>query len=159
MFNIFYFLFLCRVSLPENKISSTWNFSNEQKVLSVQTTNITLKSPISLTQEILPLDRVEARSALFSELHSYWTLPIQQHSIIAGLSVNKGIKGDGTNDVINILATKPLKIFSMSQEDTVQATLLNKLIDYDYRHRFTMTTGNDQNVLVYEETVSSFYIK
>ena len=150
------------MSLPDSKISAIWNFSSKQDVLRVQEKHIKLKSPISLEQKILPLDRVEARSTLFTELQSYWTVPISDTAVVAGLSVNLGTKGDGTDDVINVLVTNPLKIFSIIQEsDRIQETALHGLINSTggNRLRFTMVTDSNQNVLVYEETVSNFYIK
>lgn len=143
------------MSLPESKISAIWNFSSKQNVLRVQEKYIKLKSPISLEQKILPLDRVEARSTLFTELQSYWTVPISDTAAVAGLSVNGGTKGDGTDDVINVLVTNPLKIFSIIQEsDRIQETALHGLINSTRgnRLRFTMATDSNQNVLVYEET-------
>ncbi|KAF3429906.1 hypothetical protein E2986_02885 [Frieseomelitta varia] len=143
------------MSLPESKISAIWNFSSKQDVLRVQEKYIKLKSPISLEQKILPLDRVEARSTLFTELQSYWTVPISDTAVVAGLSVNLGTKGDGTDDVINVLVTNPLKIFSIIQEsDRIQETALHGLINSTggNRLRFTMVTDSNQNVLVYEET-------
>ncbi|XP_026673539.1 von Willebrand factor A domain-containing protein 8 isoform X2 [Ceratina calcarata] len=144
-----------QISLPGNKISATWNFSNKQEVLHVQEKYVKFKSPMNLKQKILPLDRVEARSALFTEMQSYWTIPIGNVGIIAGLSVIKGTKGDGTDDKINILTMNPLKIFSMNQEsDTIQETFLPNLVNYEpgYKPRFTMAIAKDKNILVHEET-------
>lgn len=110
-------------------------------------------------QKFLPLDRIEARSALFTELQSYWTVPLNNISVVAGLAITKGIKNDGTDDIINVLTTNPLKIFSINQEsDKIQETLLHGLINYEEsnRLRFTMATDNNQNILVYEEIVSIF---
>lgn len=110
-------------------------------------------------QKFLPLDRIEARSALFTELQSYWTVPLNNISVVAGLAITKGTKNDGTDDIINVLTTNPLKIFSINQEsDKIQETLLHGLINYEEsnRLRFTMATDNNQNILVYEEIVSIF---
>ncbi|XP_076766995.1 von Willebrand factor A domain-containing protein c12.2 [Xylocopa sonorina] len=146
------------ISLPRNKISATWNFSNNQE-LRVQEKYIKLQSPMNLAQKALPLDRVEARSVLFTELQSYWTVPISKVAVVAGLSVIKGTRGDGTDDKINILTMNPLKIFSMSQEsDTIQETLLPDLINFDRYHnnipQFTITADKDENVLLHEETTN-----
>ncbi|KOC69518.1 Uncharacterized protein KIAA0564 [Habropoda laboriosa] len=142
------------ISLPENRVSTTWNFSSKQEVLSVQEKYVKFKSPINLTQKALPLDRVEARSALFTELQSYWTVPISNVAVVGGLSVIKGTKGDGTDDTINILAMNPLKIFSMNQEsDMIEETSLPSIMNYERgRPSFTMATDKDQNVLVHEES-------
>ncbi|CAL7944841.1 unnamed protein product [Xylocopa violacea] len=146
------------ISLPENKISATWNFSNKQE-LRVQEKYIKLKSPMNLAQKTLPLDRVEARSTLFTELQSYWTVPIDKVAVVAGLSVIKGTRDDGTDDKINILTMNPLKIFSMTQEsDMIQETLLPDLINYERYYsnvpQFTITADKDQNLLLHEETTN-----
>lgn len=114
-------------------------------------------------QKFLPLDRIEARSALFTELQSYWTIPLNNVnnniSVVAGLAITKGTKNDGTDDIINVLTMNPLKIFSINQEsDKIQETLLYGLINYEESNslRFTMATDNNQNILVYEEIVSIF---
>lgn len=110
-------------------------------------------------QKFLPLDRIEARSALFTELQSYWTVPLNNISVVVGLAITKGIKNDGTDDIINVLATNPLKIFSINQEsDKIQETLLYGLINYEESNslQFTMATDNNQNILVHEEIVSTF---
>lgn len=131
-------------------------------MLRVQEKYIKLKPPISLTQKMLRLDRVEARSALFTELQSYWTVPISDVGVVAALSVVKGTTGNGTDDRINILAINPLKIFSMTQEsDTIHETLLPNLINYEpgQRPSFSMATDKDQNILVHEGIVSRSYVK
>lgn len=156
------FHFHCRISLPGKKISVTWNVSNKQQGLPVQERYVKLKSPISLKQNVLPLDRVEARSALFTELQSYWTIPINETGVVAALSVLKGARGDGTDDKIHILTTNPLKIFSMSQEsDTIQETVIHGLISPERGNKplYTMATDKDGNVLVHEESVSSSHMK
>ena len=143
------------IYLPGKKISITWNVSNKQQVLPVQERYVKLKSPISLKQNVLPLDRVEARSALFTELQSYWTIPINETGVVAALSVLKGARGDGTDDKIHILTTNPLKIFSMSQEsDTIQETAIHGLISPERGNKplYTIVTDKDGNVLVHEES-------
>lgn len=151
--------FLCRISLPSNKICATWNVSSQQQVLRVQEKYIKLKSSIKLRQNTLPLDLVEARSALFTELQSYWTVPLGNSGVVAALTIVKGTRDDGKDDKINILAENPLKIFTMSLEsDTIQETLLPSLISYDRHNKpfYTMASDNNQNVLIHEEIVSRF---
>ncbi|XP_076231251.1 von Willebrand factor A domain-containing protein c12.2 [Calliopsis andreniformis] len=138
------------ISLPNNKISATWSISNQQQVLPVQERYIKLKSPIKLTQTTLPLDRVEARSALFTELQSYWTVPVNESGVVAALSV-----ATCHNDKIHILTTNPMKILSIEQEsDKIQETVIHGLISPEMgnKPRFSMTTDKEGNVLVHEET-------
>lgn len=106
-----------------------------------------------MTQNTLRLDRIEARSALFTELQGYWTVPISESGVVAGLSVAMN-----RNDKIHVLAGNPLKIFSMTQaSDTIQETVIQGLLTPERGNRplYTMATDREGNVLVHEETVSS----
>nr|XP_031838808.1 von Willebrand factor A domain-containing protein 8 isoform X2 [Nomia melanderi] len=141
------------ISFPENKTRIVWDLLNEQTPLSVQGRYIKFKSPVYLRQNSLPVDCVEARLTLFSELQKYWNIPINDNSGIAGLTVAKGVKGDGTDDTIHILALNPLRIFSINQEsDEVLETEIQGLINAVSKSRqvFNLTTDNEQNVLVHE---------
>ncbi|XP_012146606.2 von Willebrand factor A domain-containing protein c12.2 isoform X1 [Megachile rotundata] len=149
------------IPLPSNKVCSAWNVSNQQQVLSVQEKYIRLKSPITLRQKTLPLDRVEARSALFTELQSYWTVPLSNAGVVAALTTVKGTRGDGKDDKINILTEYPLKIFTMSLEsDTMQETFLPSLITYERNSRplYTMASDNDHNILVHEGNTNALLL-
>ncbi|XP_076294765.1 von Willebrand factor A domain-containing protein c12.2 isoform X2 [Lasioglossum baleicum] len=141
------------ISFPENKTCIIWDTLEKQEALPVQERYIKFKSPVRLNQNDLPLDCVEARSSLFSELQRYWTIPIGEASGIAGLAVAKGSKGDGTDDKIHILALNPLRILSMHQEsDKIQETVIHGLMNIDsHRPVYNITVDNDQNVLVHEE--------
>ncbi|XP_033322690.2 von Willebrand factor A domain-containing protein c12.2 [Megalopta genalis] len=145
------------ISFPENKTRIIWETLGKPELLLVQERYIKLRSPVRLRQTDLPLDCIEARSNLFSELQRYWTIPIGDTSGIAGLTVAKGSKGDGTDDNIHILVSNPLRIFSMHQEsDMVQETMIQGLINMDSaRPVYNVTTDNDQNVLVHEENSNS----
>ncbi|XP_015436768.1 PREDICTED: von Willebrand factor A domain-containing protein 8 [Dufourea novaeangliae] len=145
------------ISFPEHKISIIWDILKKENILPVQERYIKFRSPIRLTQNNLPLDRVDARSTLFSELQSYWTIPISDYGMVAGLTVAKGAKGDGTDDTIHILASNPLRIFSINQEsDRIKETVIQNVISADNRSIFKMATDNEQNVLVHEELSNSF---
>ncbi|XP_053996012.1 von Willebrand factor A domain-containing protein 8 isoform X1 [Hylaeus anthracinus] len=143
------------ISLPTEKVCALWNISNERTVLHVQERYIKLKSPTSLKQNVLPLDRVEARSALFTELQNYWNVPVDENGVVASLTVAKGANANGTDDSIHILTTNPLKIYTMSlNSDTIRETVIHGLVNPERGSRpmFAISTDNNQNVLVHEET-------
>lgn len=48
------------------------------------------KKAISVPNEIFNIDRVEARSKFFSEMQSYWNIPLNETTIISDLAVTKG---------------------------------------------------------------------
>jgi hypothetical protein len=58
--------------------------------LAVEERFLKMKDPQILRQYRHPLDRVEARAAVFSEMQSYWSIPMKETAIVAGLTVSKG---------------------------------------------------------------------
>jgi predicted TIM-barrel fold metal-dependent hydrolase len=49
-----------------------------------------MNAPQILKQYHHRLDRVEARAAVFTEMQSYWSIPIKETAVVAGLAVSKG---------------------------------------------------------------------
>lgn len=137
------------------KICGSWNVSSTFQNIPVQERYVKLKSPIFPAQNDRTLDRVEARSAWFTELQSYWTIPISENSAVTALAVsNAGDKGD---DRIHVLTTNPLSIFSMTLEsERVRETSLQGLISPVRGNEpfYNVAIDNFGNVLVHEETVS-----
>jgi hypothetical protein len=58
--------------------------------LSVEERFLKMNAPQILRQYHHHLDRVEARAAVFTELQSYWSIPIKETGVVAGLVVSKG---------------------------------------------------------------------
>ncbi|RLU26772.1 hypothetical protein DMN91_000569 [Ooceraea biroi] len=145
--------------LPEMKICGSWNVLNTfQSILPVLERNVKIKPPTFPAQNDRTLDRVEARSAWFTELQSYWTLPISENSSVTALAVAKGSKGDGTDDRIHVLTTNPLSVFSMTPEsEQVRETSLQGLISPIRGNMplYGLAVDNLGNVLVHEETSNS----
>lgn len=147
-----------RISLPEMKICGSWNVSNTSQTVPVQQRNIKLKSPTFPTQNDRTLDCVEARSSWFTELQSYWTLPVSENATVTALTVANGSKRDGTDDHIHVLTTNPLSVFSMTPEsEQVRETLLQGLISPTRGNipLYNIAVDNLGNVVVHEETVSN----
>lgn len=155
-------LFHCRISLPEMKICGSWNVLSTFQSIPVQERYVKLKPSVFPAQHDRTLDRVEARSAWFTELQSYWTLPISENSTVTALAVANGRKGDGTDDRIHVLTSNPLSIFSMTPEsEQIRETSLQGLIS-PVRGKmpfYNVASDNNGDVLVHEETVSSILIK
>lgn len=157
-FSVPFSFFHCRIPLPEIKICGSWNVLNTCRNVSVQERNIKLKSPMFPTQNTRILDRVEARSAWFTELQSYWALPIGENSTVTALTVANGNKGDGMDDRIHVLTANPLSVFSMTLEsENVLETSLQGLISPNRGNMpfYSIAADNLGNVLVHEETVSN----
>ncbi|KAG7197989.1 hypothetical protein KM043_016215 [Ampulex compressa] len=149
------------ISLPEIKVCGSWNISDKSQTLPVQERYFKFKSPSVLTRHNRPLDRIEARSALFTELQHYWTVPISESGTVAALSVARGTENDGTDDKIHILTTNPLSIHSMHpKSDVVQETIIQGLIKPERGNKphYTLAVDNDQNILAHEETSNSLLL-
>ena len=78
--------------LPPAQLAGGWAVKHFRQPiqLSVEERFLKMKDPRVLRQYHHPLDRVEARAATFSELQSYWSVPIQETAVVAGLTVTKG---------------------------------------------------------------------
>lgn len=117
-----------------------------------------LKSPIFPKQNDRTLDRIEARSAWFTELQSYWTVPIGENSTVTALTVANGRKEDGTDDWIHILTTNPLSIFSTTLEsEQIREISIQGLISSARGNMpfYNIAVDNTGNILIHEETVSN----
>lgn len=130
------------------KFAGSWSVINQPKTVPVQERFMKLKAPSFPVRRSHVLDRVEARSAWFTELQSYWSVPISDTGTVAALAVSE--------DTIHVLTTNPLSIFSMTKEsEKTEEISIQGLIAAarGNRPQFTMTTDNSGNVLVHEETV------
>lgn len=142
------------------KICGSWNISNTFQNIPAQERYVKLKLPTFPSQNNRTLDRVEARSAWFTELQSYWTIPISENSTVTALAVANGSKGDGTDDRIHVLTTNPLSIFSMTLEsEQIRETSLQGLISPARGNMpfYNVAIDNLGDVLVHEETVSNTF--
>lgn len=81
-----------RLPLPVVQLAGEWTVmhSLQPVQLAVEERFLKMKAPQILRQYHHPLDRIDARSAVFSEMQSYWSIPIKETSIVAGLTVSKG---------------------------------------------------------------------
>lgn len=58
--------------------------------LAVEERFLKMKEAHILRQNHHPLDKIEARAAVFSEMQSYWSIPVKETAIVVGLAVSKG---------------------------------------------------------------------
>ncbi|KAK2575217.1 hypothetical protein KPH14_002679 [Odynerus spinipes] len=141
------------ISLPDIKICGSWNVLNAFKTLPVQERYIKLKALSYPVRSSHVLDRVEARSAWFTELQSYWTIPLSESALVLSLTVTKGVKGDGTDDKVHVLTANPLSLFTMSVEsETIDEIRIHGLIRPERTHKpsYTIASDNIGNVFVHE---------
>lgn len=82
---------LGRLPLPSLKHIAQWHVIQSQtSTLEVVGRLLKAKKPIAVPNEIFNIDRVEARSKFFSEMQSYWNIPLNETTIISDLAVTKG---------------------------------------------------------------------
>ncbi|XP_012262209.2 von Willebrand factor A domain-containing protein 8 [Athalia rosae] len=149
------------ISLRDIKFAGSWSVVNRPEILGVQERFVKLKVPSFPIRRQHLLDRTEARSGWFTELQSYWTIPMSDTGTVAGLAVSPGSKNDSSDDVIHALTTNPLSIFSMSLEsEEIDEISIQGLIApaRGNRPRFTMTTDRSRNILLHEETSNSLLL-
>lgn len=146
-----------RFPLPELKLSSSWNVGNTSQNLSVQEKFIKYKQLPLPKQNTTKLDKIVARSNWFSELDSYWYLPLSDNSVVTALSVRHGLKQDGTDDRIDVLSANPLCLHSYSlNSDKLKEIYLQGLISpiSSNKPRYNLAHDKNDNVIVHEESVS-----
>ncbi|XP_011645711.1 von Willebrand factor A domain-containing protein 8 [Pogonomyrmex barbatus] len=149
------------IPLPEMKICGSWNVLSAFQNIPVQERYVKLKPPTFPVQNDRTLDRVEARSAWFTELQTYWTIPISENSTVTALAVAKGNKGDGTDDRIHVLTSNPLSIFSMTPEsEQIRETSLQGLISPVRGNMplYNIAVDNLGDVIIHEETSNSVLV-
>ncbi|XP_011166750.2 von Willebrand factor A domain-containing protein 8 isoform X1 [Solenopsis invicta] len=149
------------IPLPEMKVCGSWNVSSTFQNIPVQERYVKLKPPTFPAQYDRTLDRVEARSAWFTELQSYWTIPISENSTVTALAVANGNKGDGTDDRIHVLTSNPLSLFSMTPDsEQIRETSLQGLISPVRGNMpfYNVAVDNLGDVLVHEQTSNSVLV-
>lgn len=115
-----------------------------------------LRAPHYPARENRAIDRVEARSAWFTELQSYWTVPISDSGSVGAITVSKGEKEDGTDDKIHVLTTNPTSVFTMTAESEEADEISLQALMSPRRGavpRYTMAPDNFGNLLIHEGTV------
>nr|CAD7437743.1 unnamed protein product [Timema bartmani] len=108
------------------------------------------------------LDRVEARATSFSEMQSYWSVPFHENSIIAGLTVSKSGTNNPLEDVIHVLTSNPLTLYSMMPSgDGVQELFVQIMFSRQRGARPQCTLaplGNTTTLLLHEETSNTLLL-
>ncbi|KAK0097221.1 hypothetical protein PV326_002877 [Microctonus aethiopoides] len=146
-------------SLPELKYGGSWNVSQNKVTIPVQERLVKLKSPTYLERKIDRLDRVEARSAWFTEVQSYWSIPCSESGYVGAIAVTKGTKNDGSDDKIHALTTNPTSISTMTSiSDNVDQISIECLLSPSKTRRpeYTIAPDNLGNLWVYEEKSNTF---
>lgn len=77
--------------LPPLKQVAQWLvIQTETTSLGVEERFLKTKRAAPLHHETFTIDRVEARSSFFSEMQSYWSMPMNEMTIVSALAVTKG---------------------------------------------------------------------
>lgn len=141
-------------------LSSIWNVQSSRQTIPIQERFFKFKTISSPPQRTVQLDKIEARSAWFTELESYWTLPISENSTVAAISVSPGLSGSGNDDKIHVLTVNPLCLYNVSiDSEKLQEINIQGLIAplRGNKPHFSLAVDRNKNVLIHEETVSNLY--
>jgi len=78
--------------MPKLVKYGAWNAGELPKgeKLEVSLKNLKIGTPKEVTSSLMQVDHIEARSAMFTELQSFWHLPLPQNSIVHKMTVTKG---------------------------------------------------------------------
>lgn len=131
--------------------------TNNHRTIPVQERFIKNKLVSKPEERLHVLDKVEARSAWFTELQSYWTIPMGDTGVVSALAVTKGINENGVDDKIHVLTANPLSVFSMKRDsEHIQEISLQGLISPKRGNKplFSIAPDRNGNLLVHEATVS-----
>ncbi|KAK7868613.1 hypothetical protein R5R35_008422 [Gryllus longicercus] len=146
--------------LPPLQQAGEWKVTHPSPptILPVEERFLRTKTPITLRKYQHPLDLTEARGSVFSEMQSYWVVPVGETGIVAGLAVSKSFENDPLKDWIHVMATNPMKLFSMqsSGKDIHELSLQGLLHPVrGSRPRFKMCpikTDDSSILLIHEES-------
>lgn len=145
-----------RISLPEFELQNTWSFQNSFKTILTREKCLISKPLMLLERQTMSLHKINTRSSLFSELQSYWQLPIHEMTTVVALSVSPGLPMT-FDDTIRILTANPLCLWEM----TLESQMLHKfcldglMIPYNNQlSSYKLTTDRAGQVIIYEETVN-----
>ncbi|XP_044016608.1 von Willebrand factor A domain-containing protein 8 isoform X2 [Aphidius gifuensis] len=145
-------------SLPDLQYGGTWNISKNKKTLSVHEKMIKLKSLVNLDKKTLILDRVETRSAWFTEMQAYCSIPMSENQYVATMAVTKGTKDNRNIDKVHVLTVNPMCVSTItSNSDKIDQISLKNLMNTSRSNRpkFSMFPYQSGNVLIHEEISNS----
>ncbi|XP_066993811.2 von Willebrand factor A domain-containing protein 8 [Anabrus simplex] len=153
------------IPLPAVQLAAEWTIIHPSPSvqLAVEERFLKTKPPVALRRQQLPLDRVEARAAIFSEMQSYWTIPMPESSIVVALAAGKSIENDQLKDWIHVLTSNPLRLYTMQPYgDKIQELSLQGLISplRGSHPCFTLAplVSNGSSLLVHEETSNTLLL-
>ncbi|GFG34443.1 hypothetical protein Cfor_05032 [Coptotermes formosanus] len=147
------------LSLPPMQLAGTWTVMGllHPTQLAVEERFLRMDAPQILRQYHHHLDRVEARAAVFTEMQSYWSIPIKESGVVGGLVVSK--LSDLLDDLVHVLATNPLTLYTMKPSgEFIQELSLQGLVTpvRGTRPHFTLSPLYDGDcLLIHEETSNS----
>ncbi|XP_021936474.1 von Willebrand factor A domain-containing protein 8 isoform X2 [Zootermopsis nevadensis] len=144
--------------LPLVQLAGGWTIMHSlpPTQLAVEERFLKMKEAHILKQNNHPLDKVEARAAVFSEMQSYWSIPIKETAFVVGLAVSKGTGTDLLEDWIHVLTMNPLTLYTMKPSGAIiQELSLQGLITpvRGARPYFVLSPlDNGDRMLIHEET-------
>lgn len=145
--------------MPKLVKYGSWTTGKQNEAEQIEIKSVKFGTERNINSTSNTIDHVQARSAFFTELQSYWQLPLPLHSIVHKLAVSKGEKP--SEDLIHVLTLNPIRLYSVrAGSKDVQISQLEVVLPrlpYGIRPQFSMKVldGDFQGCLaIHEENVS-----
>jgi len=122
--------------LPNRRILGHWEVDHRRQSsigklqrLEVSTRGVSLASQEDLRLFEGPLDRVEARGAGFSEMHSYFQLPFHDTAVASDACVTKDRHARQLYDTVHVCSSNPAWLYTFNPaEEEFKRLSLNHLL-------------------------------
>ncbi|XP_063429829.1 von Willebrand factor A domain-containing protein 8-like [Mytilus trossulus] len=132
--------------------------------LPMETTNVSMRGPIEIAIQKFKLEKEESRSTTFSEQEAFWSLPMNETTVISDIAVTKAenrSQGKGSSDIIHIATANPVGLFTLNPR-TSEAGFIDMYdlfpgVAGSYRPRVKLAPlaePLDDNLLVHEEVAN-----
>lgn len=130
----------------------------------METTNVSMRGPIEIAIQKFKLEKEESRSTTFSEQEAFWSLPMNETTVISDIAVTKAenrSQGKGSSDIIHIATANPVGLFTLNPR-TSEAGFIDMYdlfpgVAGSYRPRVKLAPlaePLDDNLLVHEEVAN-----
>ncbi|KAK7080894.1 von Willebrand factor A domain-containing protein 8 [Halocaridina rubra] len=157
-----------KLPLPEPKLAATWQVVRQRlgsktalMQLPVELSQLTYKNSLQLQVYHHTVDVSEARSAVFSEQHSYWPLPLRDTALITDIAVTPGGTQDPLDDCVHIATIAPSAVYSLvprGGRQPLREILLRDVLPQSpslYMSRLHIAPLSRNHLIVHEESSNS----
>lgn len=157
-----------KLPLPVPKLAATWQVVRQKPgsktalmQLPVESSHIKYKNSFRLSVFHHTVDVSEARSAVFSEQHSYWPLPLHETSLVTDIAVIPSGTEDPLDDCVFVSTVAPAAVYSFvprGGKQPLKEILLRDALPQArsfYQPKLRMAPLSSDHLLVHEEDTNS----